>query len=101
AAMAENGLAEEVEALLARGYEAQLSALQGIGYREFVRVVRGELSPAAAVAQMQRETLRYARRQGTWFAREPAIEWLGVTTSMDAEAIAALIEGRLAEWRRL
>ena len=37
------GLAEEVEALLARGYDPGLSAMQGIGYREFVRVVRGEL----------------------------------------------------------
>jgi tRNA dimethylallyltransferase len=100
AAMAKAGLAEEVEALLARGYDAGLSALQGIGYREFVRVVRGELSAATAVALMQRETVRYAKRQGTWFAREPGIEWLDVTTSMDADAIAARIERRLKEGRR-
>jgi tRNA dimethylallyltransferase len=100
AAMAKAGLAEEVEALLARGYDAGLPALQGIGYREFVRVVRGELSAATAVALMQRETVRYAKRQGTWFAREPGIEWLDVTTSTDADAIAAHIERRLKEGRR-
>ena len=100
AAMAKAGLAEEVEALLARGYDAGLPALQGIGYREFVRVVRGELSVATAVALMQRETVRYAKRQGTWFAREPGVEWLEVTTSMDADAIAAHIERRLKEGRR-
>jgi tRNA dimethylallyltransferase len=100
AAMAKAGLAEEVEALLARGYDAGLPALQGIGYREFVRVVRGELSAATAVALMQRETVRYAKRQGTWFAREPGVEWLEVTTSMDASAIAARIERRLREGRR-
>jgi tRNA dimethylallyltransferase len=99
-AMAEAGLAQEVEALLARGYDPGLSALQGIGYREFTRVVRGELGVAAAVAQMQRETVRYAKRQGTWFAREPGIEWLAVTTSMDAETVAARIERRIDEWRR-
>jgi tRNA dimethylallyltransferase len=100
AAMAKAGLAEEVETLLARGYDPGLAALQGIGYREFVRVARGELSVAAAVAQMQRETVRYAKRQGTWFAREPGIEWLEVTTSMDAEAVAARIARRLEDWRR-
>jgi tRNA dimethylallyltransferase len=100
AAMAKTGLAEEVEALLARGYDPGLSALQGIGYREFVRVVRGTLSVPAAVALMQRETVRYAKRQGTWFAREPGVEWLEVTRSMDAEVIAAGIRRRFEEGRR-
>jgi tRNA dimethylallyltransferase len=95
AAMARAGLAEEVEALLARGYDATLSALQGLGYREFVRVVRGELSRETAVRLMQRDTVRYAKRQGTWFAREPDIEWLDVTEEPDADRIAARIERRL------
>jgi tRNA dimethylallyltransferase len=96
AAMAKAGLAEEVEALLARGYDPALPAMQGIGYREFVRVVRGELSVPAAVSLMQRDTVRYARRQHTWFVREPGIEWLEVTASGDAERIAARIAQRLA-----
>jgi tRNA dimethylallyltransferase len=95
AAMARAGLAEEVEALLARGYDPALSALQGIGYREFVRVVRGELDGATAVRLMQRDTVRYAKRQGTWFAREPDIEWLDVTGEQDVTRIAAKIEARL------
>ena len=95
AAMAKAGLAEEVEALLARGYDPGLSALQGIGYREFVRVVRGELSAASAVELMQRDTVRYAKRQGTWFMREPEVEWLERTETTDAEMIAARIERRL------
>ena len=101
AAMAKAGLAEEVEALLARGYDPELPALQGIGYREFVRVVRGEMNAATALAAMQRETVRYAKRQGTWFAREPGIEWLEVTPSMDAADTAAIIERRLQEGRLL
>jgi tRNA dimethylallyltransferase len=95
AAMARAGLAEEVEALLARGYDPALPALQGIGYREFVRVVRGELSADAAVRLMQRETVRYAKRQGTWFAREPGIEWVDVSDQADVARIAAGIERRL------
>jgi tRNA dimethylallyltransferase len=100
AAMAKAGLAEEVEALLARGYDPELPALHGIGYREFVRVVRGKLDAAAAVALMQRETVRYAKRQHTWFAREPGVRWLVVTPSMEGEDIAAGIEQRLREGRR-
>ena len=97
AAMARAGLAEEVEELLQRGYSPDLPAMQGIGYREFVRVVRGELSVAGAVALMQRDTVRYARRQGTWFVREPDIEWLDVTSIEDADEIAARIAQRLRE----
>jgi tRNA dimethylallyltransferase len=100
AAMARAGLVEEVGALLRRGYDPALSALQGIGYREFVRVVRGELDAAAAVRLMQRETVRYARRQGTWFAREPDIEWFDVTVDNDAARTAARIERRLEQARR-
>jgi len=101
AEMAKAGLAEEVEALLARGYDPGLPALQGIGYREFVRVVRGEMNAATALALMQRDTVRYAKRQGTWFAREPGVQWLEVTTSMDADATAAVIQRRLREGRPL
>ncbi|HYE92853.1 MAG TPA: tRNA (adenosine(37)-N6)-dimethylallyltransferase MiaA [Terriglobales bacterium] len=94
AAMVEAGLAAEVESLLRRGYGAELSAMQGIGYREFVQVVHGSLSTAEALALMQRETVRYAKRQGTWFTREPGIEWLDVEAE-DASATAARIATRL------
>ena len=97
AAMVAAGLAEEVEALLARGSGPELSAMQGIGYGEFVRVIRGELSTADAVALMQRDTIRYARRQGTWFTREPDIEWLDVSGIRDADTIAQRIARRLRE----
>ena len=95
AAMAAAGLADEVEMLLARGYDADLPAMHGIGYREFVRVVRGELSRADAVALMRRETVRYARRQHTWFMREPGIEWLDVTETRDVRDVAASIEATM------
>ena len=97
ASMVRTGLAGEVRALLERGYDPTLSALQGIGYREFVRVVRGELDIETAVRFMQRDTVRYAKRQGTWFGREPGIEWIDVTQEPDVTRIAARIERRLRE----
>jgi tRNA dimethylallyltransferase len=94
-AMAAAGLAEEVRGLLARGYGAGLPALQGIGYRQFVDVVQGRLSEADALGEMQRETVRYARRQWTWFAREPEIQWLDLALAGGPQGAAAIIERRL------
>jgi tRNA dimethylallyltransferase len=90
------GLRAEVERLLDRGYDPSLPALQSIGYREFVRVVRDGLDPAEALRLMQRDTARYAKRQWTWFAREPGIEWLDVEKAGGAEGVADVIAAALA-----
>jgi tRNA dimethylallyltransferase len=98
ARMVEAGLEEEVRALLGRGYDSRLRALSSIGYRECVRVVRGELDRDAALRLMQRDTVRYARRQWTWFAREPALAWIDVDgLGGSAAAAAAAIEARLKQ----
>jgi tRNA dimethylallyltransferase len=94
-AMVAAGLAAEVERLLDQGYDETLPALHGIGYREFARVVRGRMAEAEALRAMQRDTLRYARRQLTWFRREPDIEWIDVEAEGGPEGAAALVEGRL------
>ena len=90
------GLRAEVERLLARGYDPSLPSLQSIGYREFVRVVRDGLDPAEALRLMQRDTARYAKRQWTWFAREPGIEWLDVGKAGGTEGVADVIAAALA-----
>jgi tRNA dimethylallyltransferase len=95
AAMVEAGLEDEVRALLAQGYDPGLRALSSIGYREFVRVVQGGLDRTEALRLMQRDTVRYARRQWTWFTREPALSWLDVDAFDGAAAVAAAIEARL------
>jgi tRNA dimethylallyltransferase len=91
-AMVGAGLLEEVQRLLSGGYGPALPALQGIGYRQFVQVALGRLDPAAALQSMQRETIRYAKRQVTWFAREPDLEWVDVAAAGGAEGAAAAIE---------
>lgn len=95
AAMVAAGLAEEVRALLARGFDPALPAMLGIGYREFVQVIRGTLGEAEGLARMQRDTVRYARRQRTWFRREPGIEWLDVGTAGGPARVAAVLARRL------
>ena len=89
------GLLHEVERLLAWGYHPALPSLQSIGYREFVHVARGTMAADEALRLMQRDTARYAKRQWTWFAREPAIEWIDVEEAGGADGAAARIAASL------
>jgi tRNA dimethylallyltransferase len=95
-AMVAAGLAREVEGLLERGYDESLPAMQGIGYRDFASVARGKISTEEALRAMQRDTVRYAKRQMTWFRREPDLEWIDVEREGGPDGVAALVEGRLA-----
>jgi len=93
--MVRAGLLEEVHRLLDRGYAPALPALQGIGYRQFVEVALGRLDARTALELMRRETVRYAKRQMTWFAREPDLAWVDVAAAGDADGVAASIEARM------
>jgi tRNA dimethylallyltransferase len=101
AGMVAGGLLDEVRRLLRQGYGPALPAMQGIGYRQFVEVVLGRLDEARALALMQRDTVRYARRQLTWFTREPGIEWIDVEAGGGAEGVAAAIEARISREGRI
>lgn len=74
--MIEAGFVEEVRSLYDRGYSAHLPALQSLGYREIGAYVRGEVALDEAIAAMARATRRFAKRQLTWFRREPIVAWL-------------------------
>lgn len=70
------GLVEEVRGLLARGVPADSSALGAHGYRRVVEHLRGERTLASAVEQTKLDVRHYAKRQLTWFRREPGVEWV-------------------------
>ena len=91
------GLLDETRELLRRGYGAGLTAMQGIGYRQFVDVAAGRLDAAAALALMERDTVRYARRQMTWFTREPGVAWLDVAAAGGAPGVAAAIAEKIGK----
>src|SRR5438445_190171 len=90
------GLRQEVRRLLARGYSPELPSLQSIGYREFVEVEQGRLTEDEALRRMQRATVRYAKRQWTWFTREPDIEWIDVEAAGSPARVAERIARQLA-----
>lgn len=97
AAMVARGLREEVAELLARGYDPHLPALRSIGYRHFVAVVQGRQDEEEALREMQRDTFQYAKRQWTWFAREPGVQWLDLDLAGGPDGAAALIERQLCQ----
>ena len=75
-AMVEAGLIEEIQGLLARGIPEKCTAMQAIGYKEFVAALHGACSLEEAAGQVKQASRRYAKRQLTWFRRNPENIWL-------------------------
>jgi tRNA dimethylallyltransferase len=74
AAMFAAGLVEETRGLLAR--YGQVKALDSLGYRQACAVLDGTLSEEAAIVAAQQGHRNYAKRQMTWFRREPEVHWI-------------------------
>jgi tRNA dimethylallyltransferase len=75
-AMLARGWMEEVKALVSRGLPDDAKPFDFIGYRELRAVARGEMNLETAKDAIQIATRRYAKRQMTWFRREPSVHWL-------------------------
>jgi tRNA dimethylallyltransferase len=73
-AMLAGGWLEEVRGLLAR-YSPALKPFKAIGYRHLVAVLQGRCPLPEAVAEIKKETRRYAKRQLTWFRADPEVQW--------------------------
>ena len=74
--MLEQGLLDEIRGLLADGIPEKCTAMQAIGYKEFVDALQGRSSVETATALVQQSSRQYAKRQLTWFRRNKAIHWL-------------------------
>lgn len=70
------GLLEEVRALKEMGCTRDMVSMQGLGYKEILRCLEGELTKEEAVYLIKRETRHFAKRQLTWFRREKDVIWL-------------------------
>ena len=71
-----NGLVHEIETLLAQGCTGDEKPFESLGYRQALAFIRGETSLERAIYLTQLETRHYAKRQWTWFRRDPEIQWL-------------------------
>ncbi len=74
--MLQQGLVEEIQDLLNSGIPASATAMQAIGYKEFVAALNGEMTIDQAAEDVRKFSRRYAKRQLTWFRRNPKIHWL-------------------------
>lgn len=74
--MLEQGLVEEVQALLDAGVPTSAVSMQGLGYKEIVAYLQGECTLEEAVYVLKRDTRHFAKRQITWFKREEEVIWL-------------------------
>ena len=81
--MLDNGLIEEVEALLSRGYDKRLNPMNAIGYRHVINYLEGKWSLQEAYEFLARDTRRYAKRQYTWFSKMSDIEWYASPSSTE------------------
>ena len=86
--MIESGLLDEVQGLLDQGHGPDLRPLQAIGYREAVAVVQGRMSREEAETAIVTATMRFAKRQMTWFRHQAEVTWFRGAE----EAYAAVME---------
>ena len=78
--MIEQGLVEEVKALQAMGCTRDMVSMQGLGYKEILDYLNGQLTLDEAVYVLKRDTRHFAKRQLTWFRRERDVRWLELET---------------------
>ncbi len=94
--MVQQGLLEEINTLLSSGIPETATAMQAIGYKEFVDALAGRSTVEAAIAQVQQSSRRYAKRQLTWFRRNEKMHWLIRNEGQTGEEIFA--EARQVIW---
>ena len=88
--MLSNGLLDEIRALLALGVSPKTTAMQAIGYKEFFGYLSGACSLDEAAALCKQRSRNYAKRQLTWFRRNPDVHWLRMTGTEDfSEVLSA------------
>ena len=102
ARMFNSGLVEETQALLNQHGEGA-RPLSALGYRQAVQMLRGEVSREAAIQAAQQAHRNYAKRQMTWFRREPDVVWLegfGDAPDIQSKAISLVQDRRTADSSR-
>ncbi len=95
------GLLDETKRLLGRGYSRELGSMKGLGYRQLSGYLAGDYGFDEAVRRLKRDTRHFAKRQLTWFRKEPGIVWLDVRddepVDTTANRVCASIEAFLRE----
>jgi len=94
--MWENGIVPEAESLIPKGIRSSKTASQAIGYSQSLRQLDGVIAEDEAIAETTMLTQRYARRQMSWFRRDPRINWFDYQDSYLERDVFQLIDSSLA-----
>lgn len=90
--MLENGLLDEVKHLKEMGYTRDMVAMKGLGYKETLDYLGGEITLNEAIYRIKRDTRHFAKRQLTWFRRERDVTWV----DLDGRAFNEVLEEMLS-----
>ena len=88
--MLRHGLLDEIRALLDGGIPADCTAMQAIGYKEFVQALAGRDTVENAAEEVKKGSRHYAKRQLTWFRRNPGMNWLMRKTGQSGDEILTM-----------
>lgn len=95
--MMKEGLVEEVEKLIEMGYDKNTIAMQGLGYKEIMSYIKGEVSREDALYILKRDTRRYAKRQITWFKKLKNVYWINVDEIRKEKEIIEKVKYHIAK----
>jgi tRNA dimethylallyltransferase len=99
--MLADGFLTEVRKLLAQGISPRAKAMQSLGYRQLVSYLEGKITLAEAVELIKGDTRRFAKRQLTWFRREPDLIWIDLDKYDNNFAVTENISTYLAGYYQI
>ena len=85
--MFRRGLVAETAGLMKRGLAENRTAMQALGYRQVVEHLQGKHSLPETIELVKLRTRQFAKRQGTWFRRQLALEWMEIRPNEPASAV--------------
>ena len=94
----QKGLIEETRSLLDAGYHRNLSSMKSLGYKQMAGYIMGDYPYEEAVRILKRDTRHFAKRQITWFRKEPSIQWLTLVNDESATDVAGRIMGMIQDF---
>lgn len=89
--MLEKGLIEEVIRLQKEGYTSDMQSMKGIGYKEILYYLDGQISLEKSIEMIKQFSRNYAKRQLTWFRKDPRVKWVNKDEFSDEDAIVDFI----------
>ena len=99
--MMKNNLIDEVIKLKEMGYNADMQSMKGIGYKEMLYYLNGEISLSEAVEMIKQGSRNYAKRQLTWFRKDPRVNWVNKDDFNSEDEIVEYIIGQLNSIKQL